>query len=343
MFIKPAHLSLGDTIGLVSPSSPVAGMVPHRFDLGVKKLEDLGYRVKIADHAREVSGYTAGSARSRAEDLHTMFLDPEVKAIMCCIGGFHANQVLQYLDFDLIRNHPKIFIGFSDISVLHFALHTKANLVTFYGPALMTQFAEPFGIHSYTLNSFTRVLGQATPFGVVHPSTEWTDELLNWFQKADLERPRTMKPNPGYAWIKGGEAEGELIGGCITSILHLRGTEYWPMFEKKLFFWELPESSSDMAKGEPPSRIDAHLTDLELSGVFQKISGMIVGRPKGYTDAQTEELKTVIASYADRYSWPVLFGIDIGHTDPIMTLPLGIRARIDGEKGLFELGEDAVQ
>ncbi len=340
--IKPSALLPGDTIGLVSPSSPVAGLVPHRFKNAVKRLEDLGYRVKIAPHALDVTKWTAGTAQDRANDLHAMFLDPEVKAVMSCIGGFHSNQVLPFLDFKLISSHPKIFIGFSDISVLHFALNTQAGLVTFYGPALMTQFGEPFGIDAYTLDSFGRILGEAKPYGPVPASKEWTDELLNWFQQKDLERPRQMKPNRGHVWLKHGVAEGELVGGCLTSILHLRGTTYWPNFEGKIFFWELPESSGDMSKGEALSRVDAHLTDLELNGISEGLAGMVIGRPKGYSDEDFDALSALVMSHFENFDFPILYNLDIGHTDPIMTLPLGIKARLDSDAGTFSLLESAV-
>ena len=110
----------------------------------------------------------------------------------------------------------------------------------------------------------------------------------------------------------------------------------------KIFFWELPESSADLSKGEPPARIDAHLTDLELSGVFDKCVGMLIGRPKGYTAEQVAQLEEIILERLESYSFPVLFNIDIGHTDPIMTLPIGVSAKLDSEQNLFEITESAV-
>ncbi|MDD2758539.1 MAG: LD-carboxypeptidase [Patescibacteria group bacterium] len=340
--IKPNQLKRGDVIGLVSPSSPLAGLAPHRVEQGIKYFEDVGFRVKIAGNALKVTGYTAGSIEERVSDIHEMFADENVKAIISMIGGFHSNQIIGKLDYKMIAKNPKIFIGFSDITVLHFALYTQASLVTFYGPALMTQFGEKFGVEEYTKKYFEKALMSTEPIGLVEPSKNWTDEFLNWFGKKDIERPRQMKVNGGYIWLKEGSAEGELLGGCITSMMHLRGTKYWPNLINKLFFWEIPESSADVSKGEPLSRVDAYLTDLALSGVFSDICGMIVGRPKGYSDEEIEKLKQLIIERTAGYSFPILFNIDIGHTDPIMTLPIGIRARIDSARNGFGVLESAV-
>jgi muramoyltetrapeptide carboxypeptidase len=342
MLIKPRKLRKGDTIGLISPSSPLAAMLPYKVEKGTQTLEEMGFKVIVAENALKRREHAAGTPRERADDIHAMFANPEVEAVICFIGGFHSNQVLKYLDFDLIRKDPKIFMGFSDISVLHLAMNTQANLVTFYGPAVLTQFAEAFGMPSYTIESFKKVLMSTEPVGKVLPSTEWTDELLNWFAKADLERPRKMKKNIGYKWLKEGKCTGEITGGCITSILHLRGTKYWPDVKGKIFFWELPESSADLSKGEPPARIDAHLTDLELSGVFNQCVGMLIGRPKGYTDEQVKQLEEIIKERTEGYSFPILFNIDIGHTDPIITLPIGVKAKLDSASNAFEILEAAV-
>lgn len=339
---KPPLLKTGDTVALVSPSAPMASVVEHRVQQAKINLENMGLEVIFTPNAFKRRDYTAGTPQERAEDLHYAFKNKNVKAIISFIGGFHSNQIVKHLDFDLIKQNPKIFMGFSDISVLHFALHTKGNLVTFYGPAAITQFGDKFGIHEYTLEYFKKAVMSDAPIGKIRPSTEWTDELLNWFAKADLERPRKMKPNHGYEWLREGSAKGKLIGGCITSILHMRGTEFWPCFKDSLFFWEIPESSCDISKGEPLAKVDAYLTDLELSGVFDQINGMLIGRPKGYTEDETTQLKEVVLEKIRDYSFPVLFKIDTGHTDPIATLPLGVDASLDSDANSFKIMESAV-
>ena len=341
--IKAERLHQGDTIGIISPSSALAGLVPHRLNAAVTNLENMGFKVKIGKNATKVTEYTAGSVEERVEDIHAMFADDEVRAIVCAIGGFHANQIIDKLDYQLIATHPKIFVGFSDISVLHFALYTQSNLVTFYGPTAIPQFGSVFGVDPYTETGFLKAVTQAESIGEVLPSEQWTEEMLDWFSKKDLERPQEMQPNSGYKWLYEGVAEGDLVGGCITSILHLRGTKYWPDFQGKIFFWEIPESSADFTKGEPLSRVDAHLTDLALSGVFDEIAGMVIGRPRGYSESETEKLHDVIRKYVGSRRYPVLFNVNIGHTDPITTLPLGVRARLDSSAKSFTILESAVR
>ena len=342
VLIKPSKLNLGDTIGIISPSAPLAGLVPDRANRAIKAIEKLGFKIKVGKDALKIADHTAGSAVERAADINEFFKDKSVKAIISFIGGNHSNQTLKYLDFQLIKNNPKIFLGYSDITVLHLALLSQANLVSFYGPAALTQFGENPAILEYTLDYFKKALMSPEPIGQIKPSQEWTDETLDWFKKLDLSRPRKMKENKGWQWLKKGNATGPILGGCITSIMHLRGTKYWPDFSDCILFWEIPESDGDFTKGEKPANIDAHLADLELSGVFSKIKGMIIGRPFGYTDAETKELIEIILKSTADYNFPILFNVDIGHTDPMITIPMGVKAKIDSEKDEFVFLESGV-
>lgn len=340
--IKPIYLKRGDTIGVVSSSAPLAGLVPHRLKKGLKTLEDFGFKVKIGSNALKITKYTAGNEKERAQDINNFFKDKTIKAIFSFIGGNHSNQILKYLDYDLIKKNPKIFIGYSDTTVLHFALYSKAHLVTFYGPAILTQFAENPQILKYTKDYFEKAVMSKSPIGRVQPSVKWTDEVLDWFTHADLKRPRKLKKNQGWQWIKKGKAEGQIIGGCLPSMIHLRGTDFWPDFSGKILFWETSENEADFAKGESISNIDSYLTDLELSGVFDKIKGMIIGRPFGCNKLQKKELITLITERMRRYNFPILFNVDVGHTDPIITIPLGIKIKLDSHDNLFEFQESGV-
>jgi len=331
----PEKLKIGDTIGIVSPSSCLGGLVQRRFYQGIKKLEELGFRVLVGEHALDVTGYTAGSAKERASDIMDFFRNPEVNAIICSIGGFHSNELLKELDFDVIKENPKIFLGYSDATVLHFAFHTQCDLVTYYGPSVMNQLADNTAINDYSMEYFKKALMQEGEIGEVEPAAIWSDELLNWFGDEDLHKEQKQNENTGYEWLKPGKAEGAILGGCIESMLHLRGTKYWPSFEKKIFFWEIAERSEDISRGKEVSIIDSYLTDLELSGVFSQINGMVIGRPYGYTEEETEQLKKVILRKTEDYSFPILFNVNIGHADPIITVPLGAEVKLDSEKNLF--------
>lgn len=340
--IKPPKLNKGDTIGLVSPSCPLAGLVKHRVNRAIKQLKEMGFKVKLGQSSLAVSGYTAGSAKERAKDINTFFKDDEVKAIISFIGGNHSNQLLEYIDFDLIRKNPKIFIGYSDVTVLHLSLLTKANLTTFYGPSALNQLAENPKILDYTREYLFKATMSSRPIGAVIPSKEWTDEVLDWFTKADQKRPRKMKKNIGWEWLKDGGAKGPMIGGCISSLMHLRGTEFWPNFSNAIFFWETSESANDFSKGEPIDLIDALLTDLRLSGVFDKIGGMVVGRPFGYSEEDSLKLKDLIIEKTKKYNFPILFGADFGHTDPMITIPIGVTAKLNSKEDKFEIIESCV-
>ncbi len=295
---KPKQLQPGDTVGIVSPSFGAAGLFPHRLELGVRQLEALGFHVRTAPNACNVRGYVSDTPERRAADIHAMFLDPEVKAIIAAIGGDHSNQLLPLLDFDLIAAHPKIFCGYSDNTVLHLAFHTAADLVTFYGPSLITEFAEYPHMHAYTERYFCKAVCQAQPVGQVLPAEEWTEEFQDWEQKHDLERPREMLPSPGWTWLKPGLAEGPLLGGCIESLQHLRGTRFWPDWQGAIFFFETSEEKPT------PEDVDGILMDYENMGVFDQIAGMLVGRPLGYTAAEKRRLNEVVLERTHKYNFP---------------------------------------
>ena len=340
---KPPALQTGDKIGLISPSSGLAGMLPHRTKMGISTLKNLGFEVMTGKHALTVTGYTAGTAQERAEDINSFFRNKNIKAIICFIGGNHSNQIIKYLDFDLISKNPKIFLGYSDATVLHLALNTQSKLVTFYGPAVLTQFSENPSVLPYTLDYFQKAVMNKNPIGTVRPSLKWTDETLDWFKKEDLKRPRKSSNTKSWKWLHPGKAKGKLLGGCLPSLMHLRGTKYWPDFSKSILFWETPESHDDFTKGISVSDVDSLLSDLELSGTFDQIVGMIVGRPYKYSPDQMKELVGVISKKLKPYKIPILFNIDIGHTDPMLTLPIGVQATLDSSKNELKILESGVK
>jgi muramoyltetrapeptide carboxypeptidase len=340
--IKPRRLRTGDTIGIVSPAAPLAGLVPHRVDKGVKALKDMGFKVRLGANSLKVSGKMAGSPEERADDLNHFFADSDIAAIFSFIGGNHSRQLLDYLDFDNIRKNPKIFLGYSDPTVLHLAFHTRVGLVSFYGPAVLTQFAENPSNFPYTKSYFERSLTSTEPIGKITPSEQWTDEVLDWFQKKDLERARKMKKNKGWEWLKGGSAEGPILGGCLTTMLELKDGDFWPELTGRIFFWETSEDSDDFTAGERPELISAELAYLRKSGVFGKIKGMVVGGPFGYTDKAMDLLKKVILKNTDGFNFPILFSVDIGHTDPMITVPLGVKTTLDSRGDVFSITESGV-
>ncbi len=339
--IKPPRLQKGDTIGLISPSSGLAGLVPHRVEQAKRMLGELGFKVKMGEHALKTDGYVSTSPAERASDLEQMFQDSEVKGIISMIGGNHSNHLLPLLNYQLIKSNPKVFMGFSDITVLHLALHTQAGLVTFYGPAALGQFGENPGMLEYTQEYLKKALMSASPVGEIHPSKEWTEEVLNWFGKKDLERPRALKQNQGYTWLRKGNASGPILGGCITSMMHVLGTKFWPNMNGKILLLETPEGE-DFTKGENIGNVDAYLMDLQLRGIFDQIRGIVFGRPFGYTEKEKIQLQSAILQHTSGYSFPILYGVDIGHTDPMLTIPLGVKVSLDSGKNHFSIDEAGV-
>jgi muramoyltetrapeptide carboxypeptidase LdcA involved in peptidoglycan recycling len=334
--IRPPRLRPGDAVGIVSPAWGGAGAHPHRTERGIQHLQSLGFEVKIAPHSLNQRGFVSDTPRNRADDIRQMFLDPEVKAIVAAIGGAHSCHLLPLLDFDLMRNNPKIFMGFSDVTVLNVAVWKETGLVTFNGPALLTDFAEYPRMFEYTEQYMMKALCKARPIGTVEPSPWWTEEFLDWQQKADLKRPRMRRISPGWTWLKSGVAEGTLIGGCLESLEHLRGTRFWPDWKDAIWFFETSE-------GRPsPEKVDGLIMDYENMGILEQIQGLLVGRPMRYTDEEKEQLREVIVDRTSRYSFPIITDMDFGHTSPQFTIPIGCRAHIDTERQHFEIIDAAV-
>ncbi len=338
---KPERLNKGDTIGIIAPSAGLAALFQHRVTTATSTLEKLGYKVKVAEHALNISGHVSDTPENRAADINTMFRDKTIKAVMCMIGGNHSNQLLKYIDFELVKSNPKIFIGYSDISVLHYAFLSKSHLQTFYGPCIITQFGEYPFILPYTLEYFNKAVTVSSPIGKIEASKEWTEELLDWSKKKDLERPRTLLPSNGYEWLRQGKANGRIIGGCVPSINHMIGTDFWIDPNGCIFVIDIPEGH-EFGTGLSISELDSYLSDLNNQGVFNEISGLVIGRPFHYSEEERNELKKIIQSYTDEHDYPILLNANIGHSDPIVTLPLGVMASIDSVIGDFSILDSSV-
>jgi len=336
MSLKPPRLRQGDTIGIVSPSWGGGAHFPHRIERGVAHLRSMGFQVKLAPHALNSRGFVSDTPQNRAADIHAMFLDPEVTAIIASIGGDHACHLLPLLDFDLIQAHPKIFVGYSDVTVLNVALHSMTGLVTFNGPALMTDFAEYPAMLGYTERHFLRTVCAPEPAGAIEPSDWWTEETLDWATQADLTRPRARTVNEGWSWLTPRRAEGVLIGGCIESLQHLRGTRYWPDWTGAILFVETSEDRPS------PATVDGMLMDYENMGVFDRLAGLLVGRPMRYSREERQALREIVLARTSRFDFPIITDMDFGHTAPQMTLPLGCRAMIDGDQQRFAIVDGAV-
>jgi muramoyltetrapeptide carboxypeptidase LdcA involved in peptidoglycan recycling len=296
----------------------------------------MGFKVKFGQHALMERGFVSAAPDQRAQDLHQMFLDPEVKLILATAGGDHCCHLLPLLDFNLIAQHPKLLMGFSDITVLNVAVWQQTGLVTLNGPALLTDFAEYPHILDYTKASFSKTVCDPSPIGAITPAPHWTEEFLDWAEKKDLERPRRLEPSEGWSWLKGQAAEGVLIGGCLESLQHLRGTRFWPNWDDAILFVETSENAPS------PETVDGILMDYENMGVFSRLRGMLVGRPMRYSAKQKQQLREVLIERTRGHRFPIVADMDFGHTAPQFILPVGCRARIDVDRQVFEILDSAV-
>ena len=186
----------------------------------------------------------------------------------------------------------------------------------------------------FTLNHFVKTLF-GREIGPVTPSEFYTDELLDWTQKLDLSRPRAMNINKGYEWANSGYAQGKIIGGCLGSLNHLLGTRYWIDPTNMIFFLDIPES--EPGRGMKIPDVDAYLTDLDNCGVFNVISGLIVGRLYGYTEEENHQVKSIIRRFISGKPYPVLFDADLGHTDLMITIPYMAEVEINSANNSFSI------
>jgi len=335
--LKPPRLKKGDTIGIVSTSSPVAALCPNRFHRGIKALEEMGYRVKIGKHATKKKGHLAGTIEERLEDFHEMIIDKDVKVVLNTIGGHNSNQLLDALDYELIQQNPKIIIGYSDFTAVLHAIHQRSNLVTFLGPALLPQFGEYGGLLPYTKNYFTNLVEEPSDQLELKASDHWVFERLMW-DKEDV-RPRKQTRNEGPTVIREGQATGRILAGNLGTMLLAAGTPYLPSFKGRILFLEEDET-------EQAATFDRYLTQLRNMGAFEEISGLVIGR--FHPDVPFHDdypLSEILKVTTRGYDFPIIANVDFGHTDPMLTLPNGILAEISATSNdaAITLLENAVE
>lgn len=343
MLIKPKKLKRGDTVATVSPSWGGAGEpeIQWRYEQGVKRLEDVfGLHVIAMPNSLKGGDYLYDNPKARAEDLMTAFRDPTIQAIFANIGGEDSIRVLPYIDFSVIRDNPKIFSGYSDVTISHLFCH-KAGISSFYGPAILTDFAENVEMDPYTIEMINRTLFSSEIIGNIQPAEEWTSEHLEWIESNKHTR-RTMNQNSGYEVLQGaGTVTGRLIGGCIEVLEFAKGTELWPdeaYWNDSILFFETSEEKP------APDFIRYWLRNYATQGILQKANGIIFGKPQD--EQYYEEYKTEILKVMKEYGlehMPILYNLNFGHTEPKFILPYGALAEIDCERKAFSILESGVE
>lgn len=310
----PQKLKPGDEVRIIAPSRSMAIINDETREIAAQRFRELGLTVSFGAHVEECDEFSSSSITSRVDDLHDAFRNPNVKAIITILGGFNANQMLPYIDWDLIRDNPKIFCGYSDITILCNAILAKTGLVTYYGPHYST-----FGMRDYfqyNLDYFTQCLMGDQPINVV-PSDEWSDDT--WYID---QANRAVITNKGWDVVHRGTASGTIIGGNLNTLNHLQGTEWMPSIENAVLFIEDDSETRDVL-------FDRDFVSLTQQPGFSTVKGIVIGRFQRDSHISEEILRNIIARNEALRSIPIIANVDFGHTNPMITFPVGGKCEID--------------
>jgi muramoyltetrapeptide carboxypeptidase LdcA involved in peptidoglycan recycling len=343
---KPRRLAPGSRIAAISLSWGGPATFPHRYQAGKRQLEaEFGVTVVESKYALRDAAWLSKNPEARAADLMAAFEDPGIDGIISTIGGDDSIRILPHLDLKVIRNNPKVFMGYSDTSISLAACY-KAGLVSFNGPAIMAGFGENAGMFPYMVDSVRKTLFRAEPIGILEPNRDgWTVEFLDW-GKPETQNVR-RKLNPCASWRfhqEGGRVEGRLFGGCLEVLDWLRGSEYFPSaqdLDGAILFLETSEEAP------PPHMVKRFLRSLAAMGILHRLKGILLGRPGGVMDpskfVEYEEAlaRTVREEYGLK-DLALVTGMDFGHTDPMLVIPLGLTLILDSALRRISIAESAV-
>ena len=342
---KPKRLKKGDKVAIVSLSSGIAGdkVFAHRYELGKKRLEeDFGLKVVTMPNALLGSDKVYLNPELRAKDLMDAFKDKDIKAVFCNLGGDDTIRLLPYIDFEVLKNNPKIFMGYSDTTINHFMLY-KAGVVSYHGPCVMAEFAENVSMHDYTKNSVLNVLFNDSKGYKIISSDKWTSESLTWMDsKNDNIKRKMIEDNKKIEVLQGKKnIEGVLIGGCIDTFHMFIGSEIWPKgnWKNKILFLETSEDKPD------PSFISQMLRNPLIVDVLKQIKGIIIGKPvdETYYEEYKNAYLDVIQKELNLKDLFIGYNYNFGHTAPMCVLPIGIKVKINAKDGTIEFLESATR
>lgn len=322
----PKKLKAGDEVRVIAPSRSMTILGDDCKKIATERLEALDLKVTFGKYVMEADeDYLIASAQHRAEDLNEAFKDKNVKAILTVIGGFNSNQILDLIDYEAIKENPKIFCGFSDITALSNSIYAKTGLVTYSGPHYSS-----FGMlkgFEYELEYFKKMFFSDEEFEVVS-SKEWSDDL--WF--IDQEN-REFIPNDGMFVINEGKAEGEIVGGNLCTLNLLQGTKYMPNIENKILFLE----DDNMAGKIFLMEFDRNLQSLIHTPEFKTVKALVLGRAEKDCIMTKEKWIKMIKNKPELQNIPVIAGVDFGHTTPIIAFPIGGKARLEAKDNNIKL------
>ena len=343
-YTKPTRLMPGDTVAIVSPSWGGPSIFPRVYENGLQVLRGFGLHIKEYPTARAADDFLADHPEARARDINEAFADTQVKAIFASIGGDDSVRVLPFLDKDVIRNNPKILMGYSDTTTL-LSFINQLGMVTFNGPSIMAGFSqaeslpEDFTHHIQQMLFFPQERFEYRSFG------SYCDGYPDWGIEHNLGKTKELKHDTGWRFIQGsGAVAGELYGGCIEVLESLNGTDFWPdkkFWNGKVLFFETSE--------EKPSvqRVQRMLRNYGMQGIFDKVTAVLFGRARDYTDEEKVEFDQmiidVIKGEFGNIRVPIVTNMDFGHTDPQIILPLGVKAEVDCSNRTFKLTESPLK
>ena len=330
-FIKPPKLVSQDTVGIVSPASAFFPIHESALQRAIAHLEKAGLRVQVAPHTLDQRQHLNPPTQRRAEDLNQMFADPKIKAIFCLSGGSGVNAVLPLLDWEQIESSPKVVMGYSAITALLIGLYAKIGLVTFHGPMILNGFSEYPQPFAYTWQGVEQVLFKTEPVGALKPPAQWTDAYTS------EDQPRAMKTNPGWRWLRTGKADGRLIGGNLSVMLTLVGTPYWSPVQGAILCFEEVNFGDGLLR-----KVDESLAQCQQMRLFDQIAGLVIGKVNELSKEEEQLFESLILEYTAGSQFPILTGVDFGHTAPQLTLPIGVQASLNSGQDRFSIDEAAV-
>ncbi len=313
-------LKKGDYIGIFSPSSPITYSCPKRFERAKKYLQDKGFKIVEGNLTGKYDFYRAGSIKERAEELNNLIRDPEVKCIMSTIGGMNSNSLLPYIDYEAFKKNPKIIIGYSDVTAILLAIYEQTGISTYYGPALLASFGELSPFVDSTYRYFKEITMDEIKIPYVFEIPQyWTEEYVNW------ETQDRSKEESENKWITicEGVARGRVIGGNLNTIQGIWGSKYMPEIKDgDILFIE--DSLKDAAT------IERSFSFLKVNGVFDRISGIILGKHELFDDLKTgKKPYEILLEVLGNKKLPFIADFDCCHTHPMMTLPIGCEIELD--------------
>lgn len=328
--IKPEMLKRGDKIAVVSLSWGALGdeQFIHKYYIAKERLEnEFGLEVVTMPNALKGSKFLYEHPEARAQDLMDAFKDESIKGIFCAIGGDDTIRLLPYIDYDVIRNNPKVFMGYSDTTINHLMMN-KAGVVSFYGPTIIVEFGEYVKMFDYTKEAVESILFNDCENYKIESSEVWSNDFIPWNENNINKEKKLLPEKHGYEVLQGsGKVTGKVLGGCIDVFPMVVGTEIWPTKEEWRDKILLLETSEDKPS---PDLVTWYLRNLGAQGIFDVIKGIIVGKPKDeeYYDEYKEVYKKVMKEFHHE-ELPILYNINIGHAIPIGIMPLGADIEVD--------------